>query len=154
MITKGSCLCEGVRYSVTGPLRNVLQCHCTRCQKFTGNFMAASGAFERAITIDSADTLTWFSPRDDANVAYAFCSRCGSSLFWRVIDQADEDAHWSICAGTLDDAPDLVTEAIWFSDHAAPHTHLDVSVTWLSSAMLDGAADRDDRDEGLDPSTH
>ena len=116
-----------------GPLRSVRQCHCTRCQKFTGNFVAATEALQQNITIGSVDTVTWFSPPDDANVAYGFCSRCGSSLFWRVLDQEDEVPRWSICAGTLDDAARLVTDEVWFSDHVASHTRLDESVIYLSS---------------------
>jgi len=134
--THGSCLCGGVRYTVTGALRNVLQCHCIRCQKTTGNFMAASGALERNITVGPSDMLRWFSPVDDPNVAYAFCSGCGSSLFWRVVDQGDADPHWSICAGTLDDATGLVTEAIWFSDHAAAHTPLDPHIEQIVSTEV------------------
>lgn len=95
--------------------------------------MAASGALQQNITIESVDTVTWFSPPDDANIAYGFCSRCGSSLFWRVVDQEQEVSRWSICAGTLEDAAGLVTDEVWFSDHVASYTRLEDSVTYLSS---------------------
>jgi len=98
--------------------------------------MAASGALQQNITIESVDTVTWFSPPDDANIAYAFCSRCGSSLFWRVVDQEDDASHWSICAGTLDDRTGLATDEVWFSDRVASYTRLDDSVVWLSSVEL------------------
>ncbi|NND74628.1 MAG: GFA family protein [Ilumatobacter sp.] len=126
--TNGSCLCGGVRYRVDGPLRDVLQCHCHRCQKVTGNFMAASGAPLAAITFDAESTLTWYSPADDPNVAYGFCARCGSSLFWRLVDQGDDDVHVSICAGTFDDAEGLRTTEIWFAEQAAAHTPLDPTI--------------------------
>ena len=87
--------------------------------------MAASGALAADIAVEQFDALRWYRPDDDPNVAYAFCRRCGSSLFWRVVDQGDRPEHWSICAGTLDDAVGLSTEAVWFSDRAASHTHLD-----------------------------
>ncbi|MBT6202849.1 MAG: hypothetical protein P8Q36_00365 [Alphaproteobacteria bacterium] len=29
----GGCMCGGVRYSVTGPLREVIACHCRECQQ-------------------------------------------------------------------------------------------------------------------------
>lgn len=134
--TNGSCLCGGVRYAVSGLLRDVLQCHCRRCQKTTGNFMAATGASLHDITFDSDDSLTWFSPDDDENVSYGFCNRCGSSLFWRIVDQPDADAHVSICAGTLDGDTKLRTAGIWYADHAAHHTILDPSIPHVASTDL------------------
>lgn len=132
----GSCLCGSVRYTVRGALRPVWQCHCVRCQKFTGNFMAATAALAADITLDEVETLAWFHPEDDPNVAYAFCRRCGSSVFWRTIDQNPSHEYWSICAGTLDASADLTTEAVWFSDHAAAHTHLDPNAEHRSSTDL------------------
>jgi len=130
-LATGSCLCGVIQYSVHGELRPVWQCHCVRCQKSTGNFMAATAALAADIVVEQFDALRWFQPDDDPNVAYGFCRRCGSSLFWRVIDhpyQADQPEQWSICAGTLDDAPSLVTESVWFSDQAARHNDLDPNV--------------------------
>jgi hypothetical protein len=114
----------------------VWQCHCIRCQKITGNFMAATGALAADITLHQFGDLRWFHPADDVNVAYGFCRRCGSSLFWRTVDQDPADEHWSICAGTLDDGADLRTEVVWFSDQAAPHTHLDPTAEHLTSTEL------------------
>ncbi len=134
--TNGSCLCGSVNYRVNGDLRAVWQCHCRRCQKVTGNFMAASGALAANIIVEEFDALRWYRPLDDPTVAYAFCRGCGSSLFWRVVDQGDQPEHWSICAGTLDDAVGLLTEAVWFSDHAAAHTHLDPTAVHLPATDL------------------
>jgi hypothetical protein len=37
-MTQGSCLCGGVAFTVTGPLRPVVACHCTQCRiPLTGN---------------------------------------------------------------------------------------------------------------------
>lgn len=134
--TSGSCLCGSVRYTVRGALRSVWQCHCVRCQKITGNFMAASAAPAADITVDDIESLTWFHPHDDPNVAYAFCQGCGSSLFWRTVDQDPPHEYWSICAGTLDDASGLTTDAVWFSDHAAAYTHLDPNAEHLHSTDI------------------
>lgn len=132
--TNGSCMCGGVQFHVTGQMRNVLQCHCVRCRKFTGNFTAASGAPSRNIAFESDETLQWFQPADDQNVAYGFCARCGSSLFWQLMD-ADE-GHWSIHAGALDDAAGLSTDAIWYADHAAGYTTLDPTPLHINAADL------------------
>jgi hypothetical protein len=134
--TRGSCLCGSVQYTVSGPLRPVWQCHCVRCKKITGNFMAASGAPAANISVDQLGALTWFRPEDDRNVAYAFCQQCGSSLFWRTVDQDPAIELWSICAGTLDDDAGLGTEAVWFSDQAAAHTNLDPHAQHFPSTNL------------------
>ncbi|MFM7784547.1 MAG: GFA family protein, partial [Gammaproteobacteria bacterium] len=38
----GACLCGVVRYTVQGPLRPVVVCHCTQCRRQTGHYLAAT----------------------------------------------------------------------------------------------------------------
>jgi len=33
-LTTGGCFCGAVRYDVSGPLRDVVNCHCNMCQLF------------------------------------------------------------------------------------------------------------------------
>jgi hypothetical protein len=40
----GGCLCEGVRYTLTGDLRPIIACHCQQCQKTSGHYVAATAA--------------------------------------------------------------------------------------------------------------
>jgi hypothetical protein len=80
---RGRCLCGAVTYSVAGPLRDVINCHCHRCRQFTGHHMAATSAAVGDVTIDDpGGLLTWFFPVADAG--YAFCRGCGSSMFWEA----------------------------------------------------------------------
>jgi hypothetical protein len=109
MSGSGRCECGGVRYRVDGPLRDVSNCHCYRCRRFTGHHMAASGAPLASVTFDADATLKWYSP--DPTVAYGFCSVCGSSLFWKAQSSPD---HLVICAGTLDQPTGLKTTAAWW----------------------------------------
>lgn len=115
------CLCGAVRYAVTGPIRDVFACHCHRCRRTSGNFVAASAAPTGAITFDADDTLRWYAPDDDPGVEYGFCERCGSSLFFRVVGSDSV----SLMAGTFDDTAGLRTTEVWFADHAADHVTLD-----------------------------
>ncbi|MGC1206951.1 MAG: GFA family protein [Ornithinimicrobium sp.] len=115
----GQCLCGSVTFTVNGALRDVYNCHCVRCRRFTGHHMAATAADTEDLTIDSgASLLTWFYPVPEA--AYAFCQTCGSSLFWRS-GQTPEVT--SICAGVLDPPTHLRTTLAWWtrdaSDYAA-----------------------------------
>jgi len=112
----GRCLCGAVRYTVTGPLRPVIDCHCERCRRFSGHYLAATSAAVSDVALeDSAHQLTWF-PVPGAE--YGFCRTCGASLFWRA--EASPDVL-SICAGTLEPPTGLVTsDAIWVS-HASDY---------------------------------
>ena len=124
----GGCLCGSVTWSTDASLRQVLECHCERCKRLTGNYMAASAAPTDQLDI-TGDGLGWYSPDDDPNVAYGFCSNCGSTMFFRsgVVDGTNETT--SICAGSIDGASGLHTTEIWFTDDAADHVRLDDSIT-------------------------
>jgi hypothetical protein len=98
VISRGGCLCGGVRYSVRGPLRYVVACHCSQCRKTSGHFVAATGAEASRVTFDEASTLAWYASSESAE--RGFCARCGGNLFWRP---RNDPGNWlSIMAGTLD----------------------------------------------------
>jgi hypothetical protein len=120
---QGRCLCGGIRYAVRGELRDVINCHCERCRRFTGHHMAATRAALEDISIEDADSLLrWFFPVPEAG--YAFCSRCGSSLFWQ---STADPARRSICAGTLDTPTGLsTTQALWTSQASDYHSRPDL----------------------------
>jgi hypothetical protein len=114
---RGHCLCGGIRYAVGGELRDVIDCHCQRCRRFTGHHMAATSAELGHVTVDDTDSLLrWFFPVPEAG--YAFCSRCGSSLFWQ---SAADPGRWSICAGTLDTPTGLTTTQAWWTSQAGDY---------------------------------
>lgn len=46
---RGSCLCGGVRYEITGPLSGALNCHCSMCRKAHG------AAFRSRARVRAAD---------------------------------------------------------------------------------------------------
>lgn len=97
-ISSGGCLCGGIRYFVRGPLRDVIACHCSQCRKTSGHFVAATGAESDRVTIEKDATLVWFA--SSAGAERGFCGRCGASLFWRALQ--DADGWLSIMAGTVD----------------------------------------------------
>ena len=117
----GHCSCAAVSYTVDGPLRDVVNCHCDRCRRITGHFMAATAAAVVDITItDHGANLTWYEPT--ADVGYGFCRNCGSTLFWRSADRADV---WSITAGSLDLPTGLTTTRALFVAEAGDYHRLD-----------------------------
>lgn len=102
-ITSGGCLCGAVRYEVKGPLRNVVNCHCSMCQKLHGNFGSHTKARKVNIKVTKDDGLAWYKTSDVAR--RGFCRECGSSLFWEPFNL---DAT-GIIAGSLDGQTGLKT---------------------------------------------
>lgn len=91
---RGSCLCGAVTYTVSGPMRPVVACHCTQCRKTSGHHVAATGAARS--DIDITGPVQWYQSSPDAR--RGFCGTCGSNLFW---DGAGSTTL-AIFAGTLD----------------------------------------------------
>lgn len=104
-MVKGSCLCGGVTFELTGSLRNSVACHCVQCRKTSGHYVSATQVGPDQLRITAEDTLGWYqsSPRAQRG----FCTRCGSSLFWR---HADDGGATSVMSGTLDGATGIATE--------------------------------------------
>ena len=122
----GRCMCGALSYTVDGPLRNVLHCHCVNCRRVSGNFVASSGCATEDLTIHGEEHLRWY---DHGYCRYGFCSTCGSSLFWQGAEHMDRT---SLQSGSLLDADALVLEGIWFAEEAQPHNVLDSTVPHFS----------------------
>ncbi len=119
-IHEGSCLCEGIKFKTTGPLRNVVACHCGQCRRWTGHFFASTRSAVSDLEITSGkELLTWF--RSSPEARRGFCSRCGSSLFWQAITaENNPEEGIAILAGSLADSGDLkLEEHIYCADKGA-----------------------------------
>jgi hypothetical protein len=99
----GHCLCGAVRYRVSGNMRDVVTCHCSQCRRIHGHAPGYSAARKSEITIEGEDNIAWYRSSDEAQ--RGFCSRCGSSLFWKP----EGRETISIAAGSLDAPTGLKT---------------------------------------------
>jgi hypothetical protein len=77
----GRCQCGAVNFRVSGNMRDVVFCHCSQCRRAHGHAPGYSAAHKAEMTIEGEDNITWYRSSDEAH--RGFCSRCGSSLFWR-----------------------------------------------------------------------
>ena len=114
---KGGCLCGNVQFEIHGEPRDIVNCHCSKCRKFHGNFGAYTSVEFNNLSITKDKRLKWFkSPTDETpNVHRGFCSECGSSLFWHPEDQP----NIAIAAGSLDAPTHLKTIGhVWCSQIA------------------------------------
>ncbi|GLS20089.1 aldehyde-activating protein [Labrys miyagiensis] len=110
----GSCLCGSVTYEVWGSLRPIVACHCIQCRKTSGHYVAATQTESSHISI-KGNSLKWF--RSSERAERAFCSNCGSNLFWRRPDSQ----HISIFAGTIDGATELKMESQLYTKMAGDY---------------------------------
>jgi hypothetical protein len=114
---RGSCLCGGVAYEISGPLSGVLNCHCSMCRKAHG------AAFRTRASVKAAD-FRWL--RGEELVTYyesspgnqrGFCRVCGSPLLSRF----DSDPSvYGLPLGALDDDPGKRPKLHVFVAYKAP----------------------------------
>lgn len=77
---KGGCLCGAVRYFITGPIRNIVYCHCSLCRKAQGSAFATNGIVEAddfELT-KGAQNLTAYASSPGSRKY--FCRTCGSPI--------------------------------------------------------------------------
>ena len=118
----GSCMCGAVRYTIVGPLRPIIACHCVQCRKSSGHFVAATACPTSALTIEG-QTLQWFQSSETAE--RGFCARCGSNLFWRRFG-SDSTSVW---AGSMDGPTGLTIERHIFTHSKGDYYDLPQGVT-------------------------
>ena len=116
---RGTCLCRGVQYEITGPLSGALHCHCSMCRK-------AQGAAFRSRAAVRASDFRWVS--GERLITYyqsspgnhrGFCRVCGSPIHSKF--DADPTVY-GLPLGTLDDDPEVrpimhvhvASKAPWF----------------------------------------
>ena len=114
----GGCLCGAVRYEVRGPLRDVVNCYCSMCQKLHGGSGPHSKAAKTDIVLIEDRGLRWYASSDRAR--RGFCCECGSSLFWEPVNQLGT----GILAGSLDQPTGLKTIGHIFVGEKADFTEI------------------------------
>ncbi len=78
---QGSCLCDSVRYELSGELQKFFLCHCQRCRKDTGSAHAAN-LFVKPVSfqwLSGADMVKTYHHPDSRHVK-SFCQNCGSAV--------------------------------------------------------------------------
>lgn len=119
---EGGCLCGAVRYEVSGPLRDVVECHCAMCRRTHGHFAAYTAAPKTAFRLVESRGLEWYVSSSVAR--RGFCTECGGSVLWERI----AGDLMSIAAGTLDPPTGLRTVEQIFCEDAGDYYDLRTDV--------------------------
>lgn len=99
---KGRCECGAVAFEVTGARKEITMCHCGQCRRTSGHHWAATSAPMDQLKFTNEAGLKWFT--SSAWAKRGFCSECGSSLFYRM----NEEANIGIAAGCIAEPNDFV----------------------------------------------
>lgn len=87
---KGGCLCGAVQFEISGPIRSIVHCHCSRCRKAQGSAFATNGMVNATdfSFVSGGDTLTAYES-SPGQTKY-FCKVCGSPILSRNASRPDQ----------------------------------------------------------------
>lgn len=100
---KGSCLCGGIEFEMTGMPRGATHCHCSRCRKTRGTAHATNliVALDGLRYLRGEELLTKYRHAPAKFFGHWFCRECGSTM-----PRFDEARGFAIVPmGSLDDDP-------------------------------------------------
>ena len=96
---QGHCLCGAITITAKQAASHVDACHCHMCRRWGGGpFVEIDCGTD--VVIEGAETMTIYPSSEWAE--RAFCSACGSHLFYRLKGTGEH----MVCAGLLDDGTD------------------------------------------------
>jgi len=86
----GGCLCGAVRFEISGPIRNIVYCHCSRCRKAQGSAFASNGIVQASDfnILAGANALTAYESTP-GQTKY-FCKTCGSPILSRTAAKPEQ----------------------------------------------------------------
>lgn len=94
----GGCLCGAVRFTAVPEKLEMGVCHCSMCRRWSGGaFMAVSCGPMDGLTLEGAENAGVYKASDHGE--RVFCSKCGSTLMWRMAD----GSHANVAAQAFDD---------------------------------------------------
>lgn len=115
-MVKGSCLCGGVQFEITGKIHDIVCCHCSQCRKAQGSAFATNANVDKANFkfIKGEELLTKYKNNDKGDKY--FCRVCGSPIMAKFHALPD---NIRIRLGTIeDDISEKITAHIFASSKA------------------------------------
>jgi len=114
----GSCLCGAIRFEIDGELGPITCCHCSQCRRASGTAFATNANVARSAHRFTAGAELIAEYESSPGKLRAFCSRCGSPMYSRMVSEPDR-------LGTIDGDPGgqpvlhvwTADKAAWYSIH-------------------------------------
>lgn len=111
----GSCLCGAVTYTLRDAPTETGACHCNMCRKWSGGVFLGFEAQPDTVTLSGEEHLIRYASSEWAE--RCSCSKCGSSLFYRLTMPGPMNGVYHIGFGTLDDTSGVTFAGEIFIDH-------------------------------------
>jgi hypothetical protein len=92
----GQCLCGAVRFKAAPSKPEMDVCHCGMCRRWSGGVFMAVDCGNSLEIVDGTELAVY---RSSDWGERGFCRQCGSSLFWRGVD----DGHVAVSIQAFDD---------------------------------------------------
>ncbi len=115
MERQASCLCGAVAFRVQPSAQETTSCHCSMCRKWTGGAFLSVQVQPDQIAIDSEEAIAIFASSPWAE--RAFCSTCGSSLWYRVTAPGGHQGIFYVALGSFNEADGIKLTRELFIDH-------------------------------------
>lgn len=113
----GGCLCGRVRYEAEVFLENGYICHCTICQRSTGQPAEITVLIRAGTLRYLKDEPRYYISSPDGK--RGFCDHCGSRIVWQAL-RAEDDWLTNITVGTLDRPQDVRMSRHIYADTQLP----------------------------------
>jgi hypothetical protein len=115
-VIRGSRLCGGVRFEITGKPLWMSHCHCSRCRKVGGITNVAVRA-EHVRLLEGRKLIHRYEPEPPYHPVRCFCRSCGSYLG----EIETNPKGFPVAASALDDDPGV---------RPVPHEHVAEKAPW------------------------
>lgn len=109
----GQCMCSAVKFTAS-EAGNFGVCHCEQCRRWQGSALFAVTVADNAMQIEGAENITSF--RSSEWASRAFCSKCGSGLWYRYDKGTDGTGNYEVALGLFDDPSGLPLQREIFID--------------------------------------
>ena len=100
MAHTGSCLCKSVTYSIRESISETGACHCDMCRRWTGGVFLGIKVAHDGMEVQGEDSLGIYTSSPWAE--RAFCTNCGTSLWYRVTAPGPFEGDYHVGMGGLD----------------------------------------------------
>jgi hypothetical protein len=104
----GKCMCGAVNFTAVSEEATVTACHCDMCRRWSsGPYLEVTC---QQVSFEGEDSIGKIRSSDWAE--RTFCKKCGSNLFYHIIDSSE----YQISAGLIDDTTELQLALQVFTD--------------------------------------
>ena len=113
----GHCLCGAVHFTIHDLKPEFGVCHCKMCQRWAGSALLGLTVPESDVEFQGAKQIGRFQSSDWAE--RAFCTKCGSGLYYRVTQKGPYYGTYHMPIGLLDDTSGLTMAREIYTDAQA-----------------------------------